>query len=322
MTRRLTNQDAFDGAMLHLLNQGHSCLNASGQARYRGPRGKSATGALIPDELYVPSMEGKKLRQLLAAAGSEYDALRERLGGVMPSLLDDLQALHDRSGACMTSLYRHLVLAGAQQIAQSFKLSMKLLYRSATYQHMRGPQVFSASRTRATPAHSAVAVAPTAAAASTVAAPAVAGAASTAPTSAIAAATSTAPTSAIAAAASTVPTSALTAAASTVPTSASASATSTAPTSALAAAASPVATSALAAGASTIAPSTVAASAVAAPAIASSPPHEVAATPTPTPVPAQLTERPEDELDLIARGIAKAIAAASAPGPNHHPGRR
>jgi hypothetical protein len=298
MTRRLTNQDAFDGAMLHLLNQGHSCLNASGQARYRGPRGKSATGALIPDELYVPSMEGKKLRQLLAAAGSEYDALRERLGGVMPSLLDDLQALHDRSGACMTSLYRHLVLAGAQQIAQSFKLSMKLLYRSATYQHMRGPQVFSASRTRATPAHSAVAVAPTAAAASTVAAPAVAGAASTAPTSAIAAA------------------------ASTVPTSASASATSTAPTSALAAAASPVATSALAAGASTIAPSTVAASAVAAPAIASSPPHEVAATPTPTPVPAQLTERPEDELDLIARGIAKAIAAASAPGPNHHPGRR
>jgi hypothetical protein len=59
MTRRLTNQDAFDGAMLHLLNQGHSCVSASGQARYRGPRGKSAIGALIPDELYVTSMEGK-----------------------------------------------------------------------------------------------------------------------------------------------------------------------------------------------------------------------------------------------------------------------
>jgi hypothetical protein len=60
MMRRLTNQDAFDGAMLHLLNQGHSCVSASGQARYRGPRGKSAIGALIPDELYVTSMEGKK----------------------------------------------------------------------------------------------------------------------------------------------------------------------------------------------------------------------------------------------------------------------
>src|SRR5882724_1696602 len=67
MTRRLTNQDAFDGAMLHLLNQGHSCLSASGQARYRGPRGKSAIGALIPDELYVTSIEGKKLHHWLAA---------------------------------------------------------------------------------------------------------------------------------------------------------------------------------------------------------------------------------------------------------------
>jgi hypothetical protein len=28
----------------------------------------------------------------------------------------------------------------------------------------------------------------------------------------------------------------------------------------------------------------------------------------------QLTERPQDDLDLIARGIAKAIAAATAPG--------
>ena len=67
MTRRLTNQDAFDGAMLNLLNQGHSCVSASGQARYRGPRGKSAIGALIPDELYLTSMEGKKVHHWLAA---------------------------------------------------------------------------------------------------------------------------------------------------------------------------------------------------------------------------------------------------------------
>ena len=141
MTRRLTNQDAFDGAILHLLNQGHSCVSASGQARYRGPRGKSAIGALIPDELYVSSMEGKAVRHWLAAAGSQYDALRERLGGVTPSLLNELQDLHDRIGACMPSLYRQLAVAGAQRIAQNFKLSMSLVHRGATYHYLRGPQI-------------------------------------------------------------------------------------------------------------------------------------------------------------------------------------
>ena len=151
MTRRLTNQDAFDGAMLHLLNQGRSCLSANGQARYRGPRGKSAIGALIPDALYITSMEGKSLRHWLAARASEYDGLRERLGGVTPALLDDLQDLHDRSGSCMPSLYRHLVLAGAQRIAQSFKLSMRLVLRGAAYQQLRGPQMFSMPHARPIP---------------------------------------------------------------------------------------------------------------------------------------------------------------------------
>ena len=151
MTRRLTNQDAFDGAMFNLLNQGHSCVSASGQARYRGSRGKSAIGALIPDELYVTSMEGKKVHHWLAARGSEYDALRERLGGVTPALLDELEDLHNRIGACMPSLYRHLAVAGAQRIAQSFKLSMSLVHRCAAYQHLRGPQIFSTAGTRAIP---------------------------------------------------------------------------------------------------------------------------------------------------------------------------
>jgi hypothetical protein len=152
MTRRLTNQDAFDGAMLNLLNQGHSCVSASGQARYRGPRGKSAIGALIPDELYVASMEGKNVHHLLAARGPEYDALRERLGSVTSSLLDELQDLHDRIGACMPSLYRHLAVAGAQRIAHSFKLSMRLVHRCATYQHLRGPQIFATAGIRVIPA--------------------------------------------------------------------------------------------------------------------------------------------------------------------------
>jgi hypothetical protein len=220
MTRRLTNQDAFDGAMLHLLNQGHSCVSASGQARYRGPRGKSAIGALIPDELYVTSMEGKNVHHWLAARGSEYDALRERLGSVSTSLLDELQDLHDRSGACRPSLYRHLARAGAQRIAQSFKLSMRLVHRCATYQHIRGPQIFSTAGTRAIPA----------------AAPIV-----------------------------------------------------------------------------HVSPP--------APVVDASPAPALAAAPTPAPEPMQSTQRPQEDLDLIARGIAKAIAAATAHG-NDQPGRR
>jgi hypothetical protein len=216
MTRRLTNQDAFDGAMLHLLIQGHSCLNASGQPRYRGPRGKSALGALIPDALYVTSMEGKKLHHWLAARGSEYDGLRERFGGVTPSLLDDLQDLHDRSGACMPSLYRHLALAGAQRIAQNFKLSMRLVLRCATYQHMRGPQIFSAASTRVRPAAAPAIDLPRAPAIDVSSAPAV------------------------------------------------------------------------------------------------NVPPDLAAAGTPAPEPMQVTKRPQEELDFIARGIAKAIAAASA----------
>jgi hypothetical protein len=225
MMRRLTNQDAFDAAMLHLLNQGHSCVSTSGQARYRGPRGKSAIGALIPEELYVTSMEGRKVHHLLAARGSEYDALRGRLGSVTPSLLDDLQDLHDRSGACMPKLYRHLALAGAQRIAQSFKLSMSLVHRCALYQHIRGPQISSAARARAIDRARAI----------------------PAPAPVIDASTTT----------------------------------------------------------------------------------DLAAAPTPAPEPMQpapepmqLTERPqEDDLDLIARGIAKAIAAATAHGLDQ-PGRR
>ena len=111
----------------------------------------------------------------------------------------------------MPNLYRHLALAGAQRIAQSFKLSMSLVHRCATYQHIRGPQIFSAAGTRAILA--------------------------------------------------------------------------------------------------------------AAPAADASPTTDLAATPTPAPEPIQLTERPQEDLDLIARGIAKAIAAATAHRLDQ-PGRR
>ena len=242
MTRKLTNQDAFDGAMLNLINQGHSCVSASGRVRYRGPRGKSAIGALIPDALYVASMEGKNVHHWLAAQGSEHDALREHLGGVTPSLLDELQDLHDRIGACMPSLYRHLAVDGAQRIAHSFKLSMSLVRRCAAYQHLRGPRLPWMPSTRAVPAAArAVEVVP-------------------------------------------------------APDLVAASVPDVAPAPGLAAASTP---------AVALAPDLAAASA---PAVASTP--DLAAAPTPAPKPVPLTQSPQDDLDLIARGIAKAIAAA------------
>ena len=236
---RLTNQAAFDGALLSLLNQGHSCISAAGHARYRGPRGKSAIGALIPDDIYMPSLEGKKVHHWLAARGSEYDALRERLGGVTPALLNELEDLHDRIGACMPSLYRQLAVAGAQRIAQSFKLSMRLVQRGAAYQYLRGPRLPWAVRAPTVPA-----------------APRIL---ELKPSPGLAATLTAAPTAAP------TPAPALTA----IPTSAPA------PT--------PVPT----------------------------PAPELAAAPTPAQQPLPLAKpSQEDDLDLIARGIAKAIAAA------------
>jgi hypothetical protein len=295
MTRRLTNQDAFDGAMLSLLNQGHSSATASGQARYHGPRGKSAIGALIPEALYVASMEGKKVRHWLAAPGSEYDGLRERLGGVTPSLLDELQDLHDRIGACMPSLYRHLAVDGAQRIAHSFKLSMSLVRRCAAYQHLRGPRIYTMEEVRAiAAARHAVEVARAAelAAARTVEA---------ARAAELAAARTVEVARAAELAVASMPNMAATPAPELI----------AAPTPELLAVASVPQLAAAPMPALAVAPAPELA-ATQTPDLAVVPvPMLAAAAPTPAPAPVQLAQRPpQDDLDLIARGIARAIAAA------------
>ena len=138
--QRLTNQNAFDIAVLHLLNQGHRCVSASGKPRHRGSRGKSAIGALIPDHLYVTSMEDKTVHQMLHSSSADYQRVRERLGGVTPSLLSELQDLHDRMGECLPSMFRHLVLAGSSRIAQMFGLTPRMANLWMAYQRIPGPQ--------------------------------------------------------------------------------------------------------------------------------------------------------------------------------------
>src|SRR6185437_12315871 len=113
----MNNQGAFDTALLHLLIQGHRSVSSSRRSQLRGPRvGKSAIGALIPDRLYGNSMEGKTSQQLLAAYNPEYLPLRRHLSGVGLPLLNALQDLHDRTGECLPSLFREVVLSGASAL--------------------------------------------------------------------------------------------------------------------------------------------------------------------------------------------------------------
>ena len=137
----MNNQGAFDIALLHLLNQGHRSVSASGRSQLRGPRGKSAVGALIPDRLFWNSMEGKSVQQLLVGTGPGYDPLREHWNGVTVPLLNELQDLHDRTGECLPSMFRDIILEGGLRIARMFGLSMRMIRLWSTYQKLSGPRL-------------------------------------------------------------------------------------------------------------------------------------------------------------------------------------
>ncbi len=138
----MNDQGAFDTALLHLLIQGHRSVSSSGRSLLRGPQGgKSAIGALIPDRLYGNSMEGKTIQQLLAAYSPEYLPLRRHLSGVGLPLLNALQDLHDRTGECLPSEFREIVLAGGQRIARKFGLSMRVIQLWSAYRNLSGPRL-------------------------------------------------------------------------------------------------------------------------------------------------------------------------------------
>src|SRR6202011_4888770 len=138
----MNNQEAFDIAVLHLLNQAQRCVNSNGRSQYRGSGGcKNAVGALIPDHLYWNSMDGKTVPQMLVATGSEYDRLREHFSGVAPRLLNELQDLHDRAGNCLPSLFRDIVMAGGQRIAQLFGVSARVIHLWVAYRKLSGPRL-------------------------------------------------------------------------------------------------------------------------------------------------------------------------------------
>ncbi len=139
----MNNQGAFDTALLHLLNQGHRSVSSSGQSRLRSLRGKSAIGALIPDDLYAKSLDGLTVQQLLAVASPDRYALRKHFADVTLPLLTELQDLHDRTGECLPSLFREIVLAGGQRIARMFGLSVRVLHLWSAYRKLGGPRLQS-----------------------------------------------------------------------------------------------------------------------------------------------------------------------------------
>lgn len=91
----MTNQEIFDKVTKHLLTQKIAAMVGTGCA-YRAGARSCAVGALIPDDLYTPEIEGKsvgssingqQLASVLIQAGFTSDQF---------SLLRDLQRVHDR----------------------------------------------------------------------------------------------------------------------------------------------------------------------------------------------------------------------------------
>lgn len=105
----MTNQEAFDKAAAHLLQQGRRAVapirNADGSfvsgggtaCRYRAPNGDAcAIGCLIPDDEYLPSMEGcSAARLILGRVEDRVFVPPPSLAGLDPSLLASLQSVHD-----------------------------------------------------------------------------------------------------------------------------------------------------------------------------------------------------------------------------------
>ena len=102
----MTNQEIFDKVLAHLEKQNGPAFVDSDRTKgcaYKNAVGlKCAVGCLIPDELYVPEIEGAAMGYMLEfAEGTEARrALKKILDeiGILPEqydLLSALQAMHD-----------------------------------------------------------------------------------------------------------------------------------------------------------------------------------------------------------------------------------
>lgn len=88
----MTNQEAFDGVWNHLITLKSPKSMVGTHCKYRGNLGaKCAIGALLPDNLWTPGIEGYKIKRLVDIVPE----IKEFFGPVEISLLDQLQLAHD-----------------------------------------------------------------------------------------------------------------------------------------------------------------------------------------------------------------------------------
>ena len=96
---KLDNQTAFDRVYQHLVDQGRQAYVRHVGCKYRTENGlKCAIGALIPDELYSPKLEGGTLRDII-----RFPEIKELFSGVDIDLLGQLQITHDVKNATWSS---------------------------------------------------------------------------------------------------------------------------------------------------------------------------------------------------------------------------
>lgn len=85
----MNNQEVLDKVANHLLTQMEVSADEFG-CKYRGPNGlKCAIGCLIPDEKYIPAMEGLSSNHVIIQGN-----LSNFLGDI--KLLKKLQFIHDQ----------------------------------------------------------------------------------------------------------------------------------------------------------------------------------------------------------------------------------
>lgn len=110
----MNEQEIFDTVLDHLAKQKKRSVQGS-SCVYRSQTGlKCAVGCLIPDELYVPTMENETVGTLLAEFPALPEWMRKHRG-----LLTALQTTHDRHDSWGSP---EAMRAGLQEVAWRYNL--------------------------------------------------------------------------------------------------------------------------------------------------------------------------------------------------------
>jgi len=109
----MNNQEAFDTAVSFLFKQGCVSQDSLGMCLYRTKDGKKcAVGALIPDALYSPRIEGYTVHRLI----DEYPGIYNLFIDVDYNLLRHMQSIHDK---VPINMWREKFI----RLAQNYELS-------------------------------------------------------------------------------------------------------------------------------------------------------------------------------------------------------